>query len=95
MASFEVEDKQGKTAFRTQYSHFEYQVILFQLFNILTNFQGYINKIIAKKLNIFARVYLDNILIYTKDPSQSHIEAVQLIFNILEKYNLYFNLKKF
>ena len=34
----------------------------FWLFNILKNFQGYINKILAKKLNIFVIIYLDNIL---------------------------------
>ena len=40
----------------------------FGLSNALATFQGYINKILAKKLNIFVIVYLDNILIYTKDP---------------------------
>ncbi len=39
----------------------------FGLFNILVSFQVYINKILVKKLNIFVVVYLDNILIYTKD----------------------------
>ena len=32
-----------------------------------TNLQGYINKILTEKLNIFVIVYLDDILIYTKD----------------------------
>ena len=31
------------------------------------SFQGYINKILVKKLNIFVIIYLDNILIYIKD----------------------------
>ena len=48
----------GKTAFQTRYSHFEYQVMLFRLSNAATSFQGYINKILAEKLNI---------LIYFKD----------------------------
>ena len=39
----------------------------FAFFNTPASFQGYINKILAKKLNIFVIVYLDNILIYTKD----------------------------
>ena len=38
----------------------------FGLFNVPTSFQGYINKILAKKLDIFVIVYLDDILIYTK-----------------------------
>lgn len=31
------------------------------------SFQEYINKIIAKKLDIFVIVYLNNILVYTKN----------------------------
>ena len=49
--------------FRTQYNYFKYQVILFGLFNALTSFQDYINKILAEKLDIFIIVYLYNILI--------------------------------
>ena len=41
----------------------------FSFFNTLATFHGYINKIIAKKLDIFVIVYPDSILIYTKDPS--------------------------
>ena len=41
--------------------------MLFGFFNSLAIFQEYINKIIAKKLDIFIIVFLDNILIYTKD----------------------------
>ena len=63
-------------AFKTQYGHFKYQVIPFGLSNTPTTFQGYVNKILAEKLDIFVVVYLDNILIYIKDPGQPHIKAV-------------------
>ena len=36
----------------------------FRLSNAPANFQGYIQKIHAEKLNIFVIIYLDNILIY-------------------------------
>ena len=65
-----------KNSFQTQYSHFKYQVMLFGFSNIPATFQGYINKIMAEKLDIFMIIYLDNILIYTKDLSQSYIKAV-------------------
>ena len=43
----------------------------FGLSNASASFQGYINKILAKRLNIFVIVYLNDIVIYTKDPAQA------------------------
>ena len=40
-------------------------------------FQGYINKILAKKFDIFVIIYLNNIFIYIKDLGQSHIKAIK------------------
>ena len=51
--------------------------MLFGLSNALINFQGYVNKILAEKLDIFVILYLDDILIYTKDLGQPHVEAVR------------------
>ena len=48
----------------------------------------------AKKLNIFVIVYLDNIFIYTEDQGQDYVEAVQLVLDYLQKHGLYANLKK-
>ena len=77
------EDDERKTAFQTQYGHFEYQVMPFSLSNAPASFQGYVNKILAEKLDVFVIVYLDNILIYTKDAGQGHVEAVRLVFGEL------------
>ena len=49
----------------------------FDLSNTLTSFPGYIKKILAEKLDIFVIVYLDDILIYTKNPDQGHVEVVR------------------
>ena len=49
----------------------------FGLWNAPASSQGYINKIIAEKLDIFVIVYLDDILIYTEDASQPRVEAVR------------------
>ncbi len=57
-------------------------------------FQGYINKILAEKLNVFVIVYLDDILIYTKNKGKKHIEAVWWMLEQLQKHLLYANLKK-
>ena len=54
---------------KTRYGHFKYQVMFFSLSNALAIFQGHVNKILVEKLDIFVIVYLDNIPIYTKNPS--------------------------
>ncbi len=66
----------------------------FGLSNTLTCFPGYINKILAEKLDIFIVIYLNDILIYTENPGQRHIEAVQWVLEQLRKHSLYANLKK-
>ncbi len=62
--------------------------------NAPASFQGYINNILAEKLDIFIVVYLDDILIYIEDPGQPHVKAVQWVLEQLQKNGLYANLKK-
>ena len=88
------ERDEWKTAFWTRYGHFEYQVMLFGLTNAPATFQGYINKILAEKLDVFVIVYLDDIFIYTEDESKGHVQAVHWVLDQLRKFLLYANLKK-
>ncbi len=67
------EGDEWKTAFRTRYSLFEYQVMPFGLTNAPVTFQGYINKILAEKLNVFIIMYLNDILIYTESEGEEHV----------------------
>ena len=71
------EGDRWKTAFKTWYGHFEYQIISFDLTNALASFQEYINKIFAEKLDIFVIIYLDNIFIYTNDNGDRHVTAIR------------------
>ena len=66
----------------------------FDLANAPASFQGYINKILAEKLNIFVIMYLDNIFVYTEDPGQPHVNAVRWVLEPLRKHCLFANLKK-
>ena len=50
--------------------------MFFGLINVPAMFQNYINKILAKKLNVFVMVYLDNLLIYTKSKNKEHVKAI-------------------
>ena len=70
------EGDEEKTAFRTRYDYFKYQVILFGLTNASATFQGYINKILAEKLDVFMIMYLDDILIYTESEDEEYVQAV-------------------
>ena len=80
--------------FYTQYNHFEYQVMLFGLSNTPASFQGYINKILAEKLNIFVIIYLDATFIYIKYPVQSYVAAIWWVLDLLRKYGFFVNFKK-
>ena len=67
--------------------------MLFGLINAPASFQGYINNILAEKLDIFVIVYLDDILIYIDDDG-SHVAAVRWVLEQLRKFLLFPNLKK-
>lgn len=58
----------------------------FGLSNAPASFQGYVNKFLAEKLDIFFIVYLDDILIYTEDPGKPHVEAVRWVLDQLCKH---------
>ena len=49
----------------------------FGLFNALASFQSYINKILAKKLDFFVIIYLNDIFIYIKKSGQDYIKVVR------------------
>lgn len=80
-----LENDKWKTTLYTKYSYFKYQVMPFDLSNILASFQDYINKMLAEKLVLFVVIYLDNILIYTKDLGQPHVKAVQWVLEKMWK----------
>ena len=69
-------------------------MISFDSTNAPESFQGYVNNILAEKLNIFVIVYLDDIFIYTKDPKKGHIKAVWWVWEVFRINGLYSNLKK-
>ena len=70
------EDDEWKTAFKTRYGYFKYQVIFFGLTNVLTTFQDYINKILTKKLDVYMIMHLDDIFIYSKNKREEYVKVV-------------------
>ena len=82
-----------KTAFRTRYGHFEYLVMPFGLTNAPATFQAHVNKALRGLVDITCVVYLDDILIFSKD-RETHIRDVTAVLRRLRKFRLYAKLKK-
>lgn len=87
------EGDEWKTAFRTRYGHFEYQVMPFGLTNAPGSFQGLINDVLREYLDQFVVVYLDDILIFSNDPT-SHQEHVKLVLEKLRSAGLFAKAEK-
>ena len=81
------EGDEWKTAFRTQYGQFEYKVMPFGLCNAPATFQGMMNEVLREFLDQGVVVYLDDVLIYSKD-RKSHIKLVRQVLARLAQYNL-------
>ncbi|GJY89354.1 putative reverse transcriptase domain-containing protein [Tanacetum coccineum] len=82
-----------KTAFRTRYGHYEFQVMLFGLTNTPTVFIDLMNQVCKPYLDKFMIVFIDDILIYSKR-EQEHEEHLKLILELLKKEQLYAKLSK-
>ncbi|GJR67179.1 putative reverse transcriptase domain-containing protein [Tanacetum coccineum] len=82
-----------KTAFRTRYGHYEFQVMPFGLTNAPAVFIDLINRVCNPYLNKFVIVFIDDILIYSKN-KQEHEEHLKLILEFLKKEELYAKFSK-
>ncbi|GKA82924.1 putative reverse transcriptase domain-containing protein [Tanacetum coccineum] len=67
------------TAFRTRYSHFEFQVMPFGLTNAPVVFKDLMNQVCKPYLDKFVIVFIDDILVYSKD-EEEHGKALWKIF---------------
>jgi transposase InsO family protein len=88
-----AEGDEWKTAFRTRYGSFEWLVIPEGLTNAPAAFQHFVNDIFADLLDVYVIVYLDDILVYSDDPSQ-HTAHVREVLRRLRANGLYANAEK-
>jgi hypothetical protein len=79
-----------KTAFRSRFGTFEYNVVSFGLSNAPSAFQYFMNDILREFLGKFVVVYLDDILIYSKNPAD-HDNHVRAVLTALERHSLVVN----
>ena len=87
------QNNEWKTAFCMWYKHFEYQVVSFDLINVLMIFQVYINHALCDLIDDFCIVYFDDILVFSKSEKE-YYQHLQLIIKCLWHTELYVNLKK-
>ncbi|GJU49301.1 putative reverse transcriptase domain-containing protein [Tanacetum coccineum] len=87
------EEDISKTAFRTRYGHYEFQVMPLGLTNAPAVFMDLMNRVCKPYLDKFVIVFIDDILIYSKS-KQEHEEHLKLILELLKKEELYAKFSK-
>ncbi|GJY42663.1 putative reverse transcriptase domain-containing protein [Tanacetum coccineum] len=82
-----------KTAFRMLYGYYEFQVMPFCLTNTPTVFMDLINWVCKPYLDKFVIVFIDDILIYSKNKEEPE-EHLKLILELVKKEELYAKFSK-
>nr|GEU57977.1 putative reverse transcriptase domain-containing protein [Tanacetum cinerariifolium] len=82
-----------KTAFRTRYRHYEFQVIPFGLTNVPAVFMDLMNRVCKPYLDKFIIVFINDILIYSFN-EEEHANHLRIILILLRKEKLYAKFSK-
>ncbi|GJT55677.1 putative reverse transcriptase domain-containing protein [Tanacetum coccineum] len=78
----------SKTAFRTRYEHYDFQVMPFDLTNAPAVFMDLMNRVCKPYLDKFMIVFIDDILIYSRN-EEEHVNHLRIILKLLKKEKLY------
>ena len=82
-----------KTAFRSRYGHYEYVVMSFRVTNAPAIFMDYMNRIFRPWLDKFVVIFIDDILIYSKN-WEEHVGHLRVVLEVLKEHQLYRKLSK-
>jgi hypothetical protein len=88
-----VPQDEFKTAFKTHHGQFEFKVMPFGLTNAPSTFQCLMNSIFADHIRKFVLVFMDDILVYSKDFGQ-HLQHLTIVFDILRQHQLFAKFSK-
>ena len=83
----------SKTTFRSRYGHYEFIVMSFGLTNALAAFMELMNMVFKNFLDIYAIVFIDDILVYSKAEAE-HEEHLHQVFETLRANRLYAKFSK-
>ena len=70
------EGDEHKTAFRAQFGHYQFRVLPFGLCNAPAAFQRLVNDVFRRHINRFVLVYLDDVLVYSRNPEEHLAHAL-------------------
>ena len=93
---YQLRVKEGdvpKTAFRTRYGHYEFLVMPFGLTNAPAAFMDLMNRVFRPYVDQFVVVFIDDILVYSKD-AQEHEQHLRIVLEALREKKLYAKLSK-
>ena len=82
-----------KTTFTTRYGLYEYTVMSFGLTNAHAYFMSMMNKVFMEFLDKFVVVFIDDILVYSKN-EEDHKEHSCLVLGKLREHRLYAKFSK-
>jgi len=86
-------EDEWKTAFRTRYGLYEYNVLPFGLTNGSSSFQNFINDTLHDFLDVFCTAYMDDILIYSNSKKE-HTQHVRQVLKRLRAVGLQVDIEK-
>ena len=81
------------TDFRTRYGNYEFVVVPFGITNAPATFMCLMNSVFIRYLDKFVLVFLDDILVYSKN-EEEHEEHLRLTLDFLREHKLYAKLSK-
>jgi hypothetical protein len=82
-----------RTTFTTRYGLFEYLVMSFGLTNAPAHFTYLMNSVFMPELDKFVVVFIDDILIYSKN-QEKHAKHLQIVLTRLREHQLYAKFSK-
>eukprot|EP00833_Pecoramyces_ruminatium_P017519 jgi/Orpsp1_1/1191551/evm.model.d7180000086902.1 len=87
------DDSIDLTSFTTRYGNFVYKVMPFGLCGAPATFQREMNRILFNLLGVCVFIFLDDILIFSKDEKE-HFKHLSMVFAIFREYEIKINIEK-